>query len=111
MLRDQVICRKGDTLTAQQCRWLKYFEVKLAEFRMVLDAMYDTENQKMVEFEKQDARTRALEHLTYNHITLEDGDYNYQWLDEVETGAKVDSMNDQKFNKKVPSSYLIPYPD
>ena len=71
--------------------WLKYFEVKLAEFRLVLDAMYDTENQKMVEFEKQDARTRALEHLTYNHITLEDGDYDYKWLDEVEGEKKAEN--------------------
>jgi len=91
ILRDHVICRKGDTLSAQQCRWLKYFEVKLAEFRLVLDAMYDTENQKMVEFEKQDARTRALEHLTYNHITLEDGDYDYKWIDDVETQKKAES--------------------
>jgi len=87
MLRDQTICRKGDILNAQQCRWLKYFEVKLAEFRMVLDAMYDTSNQKMIEFPKLDARTRALEHLTYNHITLADGDYEYKWEDDEPKAA------------------------
>jgi len=87
MLRDQTLCRKGDILNAQQCRWLKYFEVKLAEFRMVLDSMYDTSTQKMIEFPKLDAKTRALEHLTYNHITMQDGDYEYKWEDEAPTAA------------------------
>lgn len=41
LLQDYKICNSGDILNAQQCRILKYFEVKLAEFRMNLDAMYE----------------------------------------------------------------------
>merc|ERR1711981_1135708 len=93
LLQDVNICRKGDTLTGHQCRLLKYFEVKLAEFRMNLDAMYEVNEQAVIEFKQQDAKTRALEHLTYNKITLEDGDYDYKWIDEeTDSGVKADDM-------------------
>jgi len=91
LLQDVKLCTKGDKLTGQQCRLLKYFEVKLAEFRMNLDAMYDVEGKTMVEFKQLDANTRALEHLTYNKITLEDGDYQYEWVDdEADSGVKTE---------------------
>jgi len=91
LLQDVNICKKGDILTGHQCRLLKYFEVKLAEFRMNLDAMYEVNEQAVIEFKQQDAKTRAMEHLTYNKITLEDGDYDYKWIDEeTDSGVKAD---------------------
>jgi len=92
LLQDYKICNFGDVLSAQQCRVLKYFEVKLAEFRMNLDAMYEVETHAVVVFKQMDAETRALEHLTYNHITLCDGDYEYKWVDAAKT--EPGSMSD-----------------
>jgi len=91
LLQDVKLCNKGDKLTGQQCRLLKYFEVKLAEFRMNLDAQYEVADKAMIEFKQQDAKTRALEHLTYNKITLDDGDYKYEWIDEeTDSGVKTE---------------------
>jgi len=94
LLQDYTICKFGDILTAQQCRILKYFEVKLAEFRMNLDAMYEVQTHAVIVFKQQDADTRALEHLTYNHITLEDGDYQYQWIDQEEVKEESKEMDE-----------------
>ena len=58
------------------------FKVKLAEFRINLDAMYCTNSSKVVEFEKENVEKRMLDHLTYNKITIEDGDYQYSWDDQ-----------------------------
>merc|ERR1711881_803482 len=90
LLQDYRICTAGEILSAQQCRVLKYFEVKLAEFRMNLDAMYEVQTHAVIVFKQQDADTRALEHLTYNHITLTEDDYEYKWVDEPSGDQKTE---------------------
>jgi len=82
LLNDHVICRKGDILSVDQCLQLKTFKVKLAEFRISLDAVYEKESEELTVFEKK-SEDEEKEHLTYNSITIEDGDYKYEWIDET----------------------------
>ena len=82
LLQDVRICTFKDKLSALQALQLKTFKVKLAEFRINLDAMYCTNSSKVVEFEKENVEKRMLDHLTYNKITIEDGDYQYSWDDQ-----------------------------
>lgn len=82
MLQDHTICRFGDILSVDQCLQLKTFKVKLAEFRITLDAVYEKDTNKMTIFEKPSEKEHLLEHLTYNSITIDDGDYKYEWIDE-----------------------------
>lgn len=84
LLQDVRICKFKQTLTALQALQLKVFKVKLAEFRLNLIAMYDVEEHAIVEFEKASQETRLFEHLTYNNITIEEGDYVYTWNDAAE---------------------------
>jgi len=82
LLNDHVICRKGDILSVDQCLQLKTFKVKLAEFRISLDAVYEKESEELTVFEKK-SEDEEKEHLTYNSITIEDGDYKYEWIEET----------------------------
>lgn len=83
MLEDRSICRMGDILTVDKCLQLKTFKVKLAEFRINLDAVYEKSTQDVTIFDQDDEDTRSLAHLTYNTITIEDGDYKYEWLEDA----------------------------
>jgi len=89
LMQDIRICTFKDKLSALQALQLKTFKVKLAEFRINLDAMYCVNSKKVVEFEKDNVEKRMLEHLTYNKIVIENGDYQYSWCDkETERAEK-----------------------
>lgn len=89
LLQDHRICTFKDKLNSTQALQLKTFKVKLSEFRINLDAMYSTESKEMTVFPQIDYEERMLEHLSYNRIQIENGDYNYDWSEEeVERAAK-----------------------
>ena len=46
---EHVVCEKGDQLSPEQARALKLFDVKLAEFRVQLCWLYESETNKLVE--------------------------------------------------------------
>merc|ERR1712018_102257 len=103
MLSDHRICTFKDQLNSTQALQLKTFKVKLSEFRINLDALYNTESKEITIFENEDYEKRMLEHLTYNKIEIENGDYKYEWSEEeVERAEKKgnkfvknsDSMDD-----------------
>jgi len=95
MLQDHRICTFKDQLTSNQALQLKTFKVKLSEFRINLDAMYSTESHEITEFPVVDYEKRMLDHLTYNKITIEEGDYKYEW-DEEET-ARAERKGSQSY--------------
>jgi len=89
MLSDHRICTFKDQLNSTQALQLKTFKVKLSEFRINLDALYNTESKEITIFENEDYEKRMLEHLTYNKIEIENGDYKYEWSEEeVERAEK-----------------------
>jgi len=89
LLQDHRICTFKDQLNSQQALQLKTFKVKLSEFRINLDSMYSTESHEIEIFEKENFEKRMLDHLSYNKIEIENGDYNYNWDDqEVEKAEK-----------------------
>lgn len=96
LLSDHRVCTFKDALTSTQALQLKTFKVKLSEFRINLDAMYSTESKEITEFKVVDYESRMLDHLSYNKITIEEGDYLYEWDD----GEK------KRAEKKGNSSYL-----
>jgi len=89
LLQDHRICTFKDALNSKQSLQLKTFKVKLSEFRINLDACYSTESKEITVFEVLDYEKRMLDHLTYNKITIEEGDYKYEWDEaEVEKSKK-----------------------
>lgn len=41
LLADTQVCKKGDTLTPEQCRILELFDIKMAEFRIAVDCVWE----------------------------------------------------------------------
>ena len=41
LLADTQLCKKGDVLTPEQCRLLELFEIKMAEFRITVDCIWE----------------------------------------------------------------------
>jgi len=41
LLADTQVCKKGDVLTPEQCRILELFEIKMAEFRIAVDCVWE----------------------------------------------------------------------
>jgi len=79
LLQDHRVCTFKDRLSSKQALQLKTFKVKLSEFRINLDAMYSTESKEITVYEVVDFEKRMLDHLTYNKISIEEGDYKYEW--------------------------------
>ena len=44
------VCEIGDTLTPEQCRILKLWHIQLADFRFLLQCVYDIEKEKYTNF-------------------------------------------------------------
>lgn len=41
LLADTQVCKKGDVLTPEQCRILELFDIKMAEFRISVDCVWE----------------------------------------------------------------------
>ncbi|KAM7543141.1 hypothetical protein Aperf_G00000010081 [Anoplocephala perfoliata] len=52
---DYEVCKMGDTLTPEQCRILKYFEMQISEFRVNIIAQWKAEDGKVVDVSSSDA--------------------------------------------------------
>lgn len=106
LLQEHRICNFKDTLNSKQALQLKTFKVKLSEFRINLDAMYSTESKEITVFEQDNQEKRLLEHLTYNKIVIEDGDYAYTWDEEevVKSEKKHGSKKSSGLKKSKQSS-------
>jgi len=93
LLQDHKICNFKQILSANQALQLKTFKIKLSEFRINLDAMYDSSTHTIVEFEKKPVKSRLLDHLSYNTIEVEEGDYKYTWNDNDKGIDKNETMS------------------
>merc|ERR1712000_110318 len=100
LLHDVKLCNFKQILSAQQALQLKVFKIKLAEFRLNLEAMYDCESHSIVHFDKISKDSRLLDHLTYNTITVEDNDFLYTWNDDDEGVHSEDAPLSMDFGAK-----------
>lgn len=58
LLKDHDVCKEGDTLTPEQARILKLFGIEMAEFKLLVKCMWNSESndfEKFAEEEEEDA--------------------------------------------------------
>lgn len=83
LLNDTMICKKGDILTAEQCRLLQIFEKKMAVFRINLIAHWqDGKVEVLAEHEGVDDKSDMEadnDDLSDRLITQEELDNGFQW--------------------------------
>ncbi|VDL63261.1 unnamed protein product [Hymenolepis diminuta] len=93
---DYEVCKKGHTLTPDQCRILKYFEVQISEFQVNILAIWRAENGKVEDVVESDA-SNVITSL-YPKIRVQCETYQGEccYFSQVPIGDEEDKGNEQQ---------------
>jgi len=76
LIHDYTVCKKGQTLTPDQARILKLLEIKMAEFRILVDSVWSKpDNFKLLlQIPEDDDEDAADEEETFVDAEMDDAD-------------------------------------
>jgi mRNA turnover protein 4 len=97
---EHVVCEKGDQLSPEQARALKLFDIKLAEFRVQLCWLYESESGKLTELAGAKYMASKLGSTTGENDNDDESDDEMA----VETTTKKTTRSSRKAKKAVATS-------